>query len=136
VGDLPEVDPASLPAPDADGLCYLQFSSGSTRFPLGVAVTQSALLANVGAIGRAGGLNVAAPDRTVSWLPLYHDMGLVGMLLNSLAFQVTIDLLPTGAFVRRPALWLGLISPLAARPRRRRPTSTFRPGGSRGWAGT
>jgi len=110
VGDLPEVEPASLPAPDPGGLCYLQFSSGSTRFPLGVAVTQSALLANVGAIGRAGGLNVAASDRTVSWLPLYHDMGLVGMLLNSLAFQVTIDLLPTGAFVRRPALWLGLIS--------------------------
>ena len=110
VGHLPDVQPTPLPSPDPEGLCYLQFSSGSTRFPLGVAVTQRALLANVGAIGRTGGLGVTASDRTVSWLPLYHDMGLVGMLLNSLAFQVTIDLLPTGAFVRRPALWLGLIS--------------------------
>ena len=56
------------------------------------------------------GLRVKAEDRTVTWLPLYHDMGLVGMLLNSLAFQLSIDLLPTGAFVRRPSLWLDLIS--------------------------
>lgn len=109
LGDLPAAKPERLPKRDPEGLCYLQFSSGSTRFPLGIAVTQKALLANVGAIGREG-LNVEPADRTVSWLPLYHDMGLVGMLLNSLAFQVSIDLLPTGAFVRRPKLWLDLIS--------------------------
>ena len=67
------------------------------------------MLANVVAIGREG-LGVDAADRTVTWLPLYHDMGLVGMLLTSVAFQVSIDLLPTGAFVRRPKLWLDLIS--------------------------
>ena len=109
LADLPAARGDALPTPDPDGLCYLQFSSGSTRFPLGVAVTQKALMANVVAIGRDG-LGVRADDRTVSWLPLYHDMGLVGMLLCSLAFQVSIDLLPTGAFVRRPGLWLDLIS--------------------------
>jgi fatty-acyl-CoA synthase len=51
-----------------------------------------------------------AGDRAVSWLPLYHDMGLVGMLLSGLACQCSVDLLPTGAFVRRPSLWLELIS--------------------------
>lgn len=109
LADLPPTAGERLPTPDPEGLCYLQFSSGSTRFPKGVAVTQSALMANVVAIGGAG-LEVAATDRTVSWLPLYHDMGLVGMLLSSLAFQVSVDLLPTGAFVRRPGLWLDLIS--------------------------
>ena len=109
LADLPATGADRLPAVDPNGLCYLQFSSGSTRFPVGVAVTQSALLANLVAIGKHG-LGVAAADRTVTWLPLYHDMGLVGMLLNSLAFQVSVDLLPTGAFVRRPGLWLDLIS--------------------------
>jgi fatty-acyl-CoA synthase len=107
--DLPQARAERLPDIDPHGLCYLQFSSGSTRFPMGVAVTQAALMANIVAVGEHG-LRVTAADRTVTWLPLYHDMGLVGMLLNSLAFQVSIDLLPTGAFVRRPGLWLDLIS--------------------------
>jgi fatty-acyl-CoA synthase len=110
LADLPAAGPERLPPPDPEGLCYLQFSSGSTRFPIGVAVTQAALMANLVAVGGPGGLGVQTTDRTVSWLPLYHDMGLVGMLLNSLAFQLSVDLLPTGAFVRRPGLWLDLIS--------------------------
>src|SRR5205823_13983112 len=81
----------------------------STLIPTGVAATQSARVANLVA-GGDHGMSVRPTDRTVSWLPLYHDMGLVGMLLNSLAFQVSVDLLPTGAFVRRPWLWLELIS--------------------------
>ncbi|MEO8813273.1 MAG: fatty acyl-AMP ligase [Caulobacteraceae bacterium] len=109
IADLPHAHAGALPDPDPAGLCYVQFSSGSTRFPLGVAVTQAALMANIAAIG-GGGLGVRPSDRTVTWLPLYHDMGLVGMLLSSLAFQVSIDLLPTGAFVRRPNLWLDTIS--------------------------
>ena len=106
---LPDAGPERLPTPDPHGLCYLQFSSGSTRFPTGVAVTQSALIANVQAIGRDG-LSLTPEDRAVSWLPLYHDMGLVGMLLCSVGFQCSIDLLPTGAFVRRPGLWVDMIS--------------------------
>ncbi|HEY7901218.1 MAG TPA: fatty acyl-AMP ligase [Caulobacteraceae bacterium] len=107
-----ELPPAvvRLPAPDPAGLCYLQYSSGSTRFPVGVAVTQQALMANVLAIGGPAGLAVGSADRAVSWLPLYHDMGLVGMLLCGLCFQVSLDLMPTAAFVRRPGLWLDLLS--------------------------
>jgi len=119
LANLAEARAERLPGLDRDGLCYLQFSSGSTRFPVGVAVTQAALMANLVAVG-GHGLGVGVADRTVTWLPLYHDMGLVGMLLNSLAFQVSIDLLPTGAFVRRPGLWLDLIS-------RRRGTISYAP---------
>ena len=110
IGDLADASaPAGLPGADPDGLCYLQFSSGSTRFPLGVAVTHRALMANIFAISNHG-LKVGPADRAVSWLPLYHDMGLIGFLLAPLAGQVSLDLLPTAAFVRRPLLWLDLIS--------------------------
>jgi len=119
IGDLPPAAGGALPTPDADGLCYLQFSSGSTRFPKGVAVTQKALMANCRAISRDG-LGLSAPDRGVAWLPLYHDMGLVGILLTSVLCQASLDLMPTGAFVRRPSLWLDLIS-------RRRGTITYAP---------
>jgi fatty-acyl-CoA synthase len=107
--DLAEDDGRALPAVDPDGLCYLQFSSGSTRFPLGVAVTHRALMANARAMA-GHGLAITNKDRCVSWLPLYHDMGLIGFILIPLAFQMTVDLLPTAAFVRRPMLWLDLIT--------------------------
>src|SRR5262245_37444877 len=66
-------------------------------------------MANKLAITRHG-LKVVPQDRALSWLPLYHDMGLVGFLVSPLAAQMTVDLLPTGAFVRRPLMWLDLIS--------------------------
>ncbi len=100
---------SALPEVRTEDLCYLQFSSGSTRFPLGISVTQAALMANAAAICRDG-LQVRPGDRAVSWLPLYHDMGLVGFLLTPLACQLSIDLMPTRAFARRPFLWLELIS--------------------------
>ena len=103
---LPE---SALPEIRTEALCYLQFSSGSTRFPLGISVTQKALMANAAAICRDG-LQVRRGDRTVSWLPMYHDMGLVGFLLTPLSCQLSQDLLPTRAFARRPFLWLELIS--------------------------
>nr|WP_321986715.1 fatty acyl-AMP ligase [uncultured Lichenicoccus sp.] len=98
-----------LPTVAPDQTAYLQFSSGSTRFPIGVVVQQKALMANASAILRHG-LRIAPDDRAVSWLPLYHDMGLVGFLLSPLAGQVSVDLLATQDFVRRPQLWLSLIS--------------------------
>ncbi len=114
VADLPAAAPgAQLPAITPESPCYLQFSSGSTRFPAGVLVTHRALMANAEQITRHG-LGVTAADRAVSWLPLYHDMGLVGFLLSPLACQMTVDMLPTEAFVRRPLLWLDLISRNAA----------------------
>ncbi|MEM7487992.1 MAG: fatty acyl-AMP ligase [Pseudomonadota bacterium] len=100
-GDLPQVGP--------DDIAYLQFSSGSTRFPVGVAVTQRALRANVEAISRHG-LEMRAGDRCTSWLPMYHDMGLVGFLLVPLMTQVSLDLMATRDFARRPFLWLKLIT--------------------------
>jgi fatty-acyl-CoA synthase len=109
VSDLPEAEAADLPAPTADDPCYVQFSSGSTRNPTGVLCTHRALMANTYAITRHG-LKVVPEDRAFSWLPLYHDMGLVGFLMSPLAAQMTVDLMPTGAFVRRPLLWLDLMS--------------------------
>jgi len=108
LADLPEPAGAALPAVGEDDPCYLQFSSGSTRFPTGVLVTHRALMANAQAITRYG-LQVKPADRAISWLPLFHDMGLVGFVLSPLTCQMSVDLLPTGAFVRRPLLWLDLI---------------------------
>ena len=99
---------ATLPAADADDVCYLQYSSGSTRFPHGVAITHRALLANLAA--HAHGVQIAADDRCVSWLPWYHDMGLVGCFLSPVANQVSTDYLKTEDFARRPLSWLDLIS--------------------------
>ena len=99
---------ADLPAASADDVCYLQYSSGSTRFPHGVAVTHRALLSNLAA--HAHGMQIVETDRCVSWLPWYHDMGLVGCFLSPLANQVSVDYLKTEDFARRPLSWLDLIS--------------------------
>ncbi|MBL8771792.1 MAG: fatty acyl-AMP ligase [Phenylobacterium sp.] len=109
VGDLPEAAPVALEPPQPDDPCYVQFSSGSTRNPTGVLCTHRALMANAFA-ATSSGLKVTPADRAISWLPLYHDMGLVGFLLMPLSGQMSIDLMPTGAFVRRPLLWLDLMS--------------------------
>ncbi len=98
-----------LPEAAPGDLAYLQFSSGSTRFPKGIVIKQKALMANASAI-LSHGLQIQPDDRAVSWLPLYHDMGLVGFLLSPMAGQVTVDLFATQDFVRRPQLWLSLIS--------------------------
>ena len=99
---------ADLPAADENEIAYLQYSSGSTRFPHGVAVTHRALLDNLHAHGIA--TEVATTDRCISWLPWYHDMGLVGCMLSPLALQVSVDYLKTEDFARRPLAWLDLIS--------------------------
>ncbi len=101
--------PTRLPDIGPEDTAYLQFSSGSTRFPLGVTIQQKALMANVSAI-LGHGLQIRPDDRAVSWLPLSHDMGLVGFLLSPLAGQVSVDLLATQDFARRPLLWLSLLS--------------------------
>ena len=98
-----------LPEVKQDGLAYLQYSSGSTRFPHGVAITHKSLMSNSYGIGKIG-MDVCDDDRAVSWLPFYHDMGLVGMLITPITFQVSIDYLATEAFARRPMQLLKLIS--------------------------
>ncbi|WP_068073202.1 fatty acyl-AMP ligase [Novosphingobium lentum] len=97
-----------LPDADPDAICYLQYSSGSTRFPHGVAVTHRALLANLA--GHAHGMKIDTGDRCISWLPWYHDMGLVGCFLSPIANQVSVDYLKTEDFARRPLAWLDMIS--------------------------
>jgi fatty-acyl-CoA synthase len=100
--------PAPLPAADTDDIAYLQYSSGSTRFPHGVAITHRALLNNLAA--HSHGMQIDGTDRCVSWLPWYHDMGLVGCFLSPVANQVSTDYLKTEDFARRPLAWLDLVS--------------------------
>ncbi|MFZ5932356.1 MAG: fatty acyl-AMP ligase [Pseudomonadota bacterium] len=109
VFDVYTDDGAPLPVITPEHLSYLQYSSGSTRFPLGVAVTQRALLSNCRAITQHG-LKIVASDRCVSWLPFYHDMGLVGFLLVPVTTQMSVDYVSTREFARRPLVWPTLIS--------------------------
>ncbi len=103
-----EAPPCELPEAEPDAIAYLQYSSGSTRFPHGVAITHRALLSNLAA--HSHGMLVREGDRGVSWLPFYHDMGLVGCLLTIVANQMSVDYLKTEDFARRPLAWLDLIS--------------------------
>ena len=103
-----EAASTDLPAARPDDIAYLQYSSGSTRFPHGVAVTHKALLDNLHAHGV--GLKVVETDRCISWLPWYHDMGLVGCLLSPIAVQMSVDYLKTEDFARRPLAWLDMIT--------------------------
>ncbi len=107
VSDLEQAD-APLARPQGDDIAYLQYSSGSTRFPHGVAVTHRALLDNLRAHGV--GLEVVDTDRCISWLPWYHDMGLVGCFLSPVALQISVDYLKTEDFARRPLAWLDMIT--------------------------
>jgi fatty-acyl-CoA synthase len=99
---------AQLPRAAPDDIAYLQYSSGSTRFPHGVAVTHRGLLNNLAA--HSHGMAVIETDRCISWLPWYHDMGLVGCLLSPMANQISTDYLKTEDFARRPLAWLDLIT--------------------------
>jgi fatty-acyl-CoA synthase len=105
---LPET-PAAVHAPHDDSLCYIQYSSGSTRFPTGVMVSHANLMANARAMCRDG-VRLRPGDRAMSWLPFFHDMGLVGFMLATLASQTSVDYLATEDFARRPLTWLKLLS--------------------------
>jgi fatty-acyl-CoA synthase len=93
----------------ADDVAYIQYSSGSTSAPKGVLISQRAIIANAKGMHNDG-IHLRADDRGFSWLPFYHDMGLVGFCLAPMLSQTSVDYLATTAFARRPALWLKLMS--------------------------
>jgi fatty-acyl-CoA synthase len=103
-----------------DDLAFLQFTSGSTSQPKGVMVSHGALAANAHAIMFDGLAADPSTDRGVSWLPLYHDMGLIGFVIAPIFAEVPVVLLPTTSFIRRPSSWLEAIH-------RHRGTITFAP---------
>ena len=119
--DFLALEPAGdLPAPPAPHeLAWLQYTSGSTRFPRGTMITQAAALSNLEAIFNHG-FRLTPEDRFCSWLPFYHDMGLVGIVLGCVATQRSVDYLATRDFAMRPRLWLKLMS-------RNRGTVSFSP---------
>jgi fatty-acyl-CoA synthase len=105
---LPEADVEFEPV-SATEPAYLQYTSGSTRFPRGVEIDQSTVLENLRGIAEDG-LKLNNEDRFVSWLPYYHDMGMIGFILVPLICQLSADYLPSRTFAMRPRLWLKLIS--------------------------
>ena len=105
---LPEQD-VVFKAPATDDIAYLQYTSGSTHFPRGVQIDQATVMNNIREIANHG-LKLTSEDRFVSWLPYYHDMGLIGFILVPLGAQLSVDYLASRTFAMRPRLWLKLIS--------------------------
>ncbi len=96
---------------DADGgdPLFLQYTSGSTAAPKGVVVTHDSLMENVRCMTEAVGAS-GERDRFVSWLPVYHDMGLIGYTLVPLVNEISTWFLPPYEFARRPTTWLDCMS--------------------------
>jgi fatty-acyl-CoA synthase len=100
----PPMTPGHTPAPG--DIAFVQFTSGSTATPKGVVITQQNLYANISAFTSPYGVNASPDDVAVSWLPLYHDMGLVGMALGAMYIRADAVLMTPETFVKRPIEWL------------------------------
>jgi acyl carrier protein len=105
--ELGAAPPGLLPAIRPDDVALVQYTSGSTGDPKGVVLTHANLLANIRAIGLQA--EVRSTDTVVSWLPLYHDMGLIGAWLASLYHACPLVVMPSSAFLTRPERWLWAI---------------------------
>jgi acyl carrier protein len=101
-----------LPAVAPGDMALIQYTSGSTGDPKGVVLTHAQLLANIRAMGQAAELTTS--DILVSWLPLYHDMGLIGMWHAPMYFGIPLIVMSPLTFLARPAIWLETISNYAA----------------------
>ena len=115
---LPEAE-VTFPESDPEDVAYIQYTSGSTKFPRGVVIKQRSVMSNLGGIIRHG-VRIGPGDRCFSWLPFYHDMGLVGLVLVPVASQMSVDYLDTREFAMRPRQWLNLMT-------RTRATISFSP---------
>ena len=104
-----EADHFDRPPDDPDALAILQFTSGSTADPKGVMLPNRTVGANLDAIAEAAGLDVD-DDVLVSWLPLYHDMGLIGLMTLSMTTSTDLVLAPPQDFLASPTRWMEWMS--------------------------
>ena len=107
--ELPEGGELDCGAASEDQVVFLQFTSGSTSAPRGVRVTHGSLWANARAI-MVDGLDASPEDRGVSWLPLYHDMGLIGFVMSPLVTRTPVTFISTLDFLKRPETWVRALS--------------------------
>ena len=113
VDDLDDISRAgTIERANADDVAFIQFSSGSTSEPKGVVLTHGNILAN--ARGATAAARFTAEDVSLSWMPLTHDMGLIGFHLVMFFNRIHAHLMPTELFIRRPLLWLQLAARVRA----------------------
>lgn len=108
VSQLPTAHDLEPPNVEPEQWALLQFTSGSTKAPRGVPISHRALLSNIEAFAVAG-LRADERDHCVSWLPLFHDMGLIGFGLAPLLTRSPVTYIPTSHFVRNPSVWLQVL---------------------------
>ena len=106
--ELNQSDPFSLPEIHEDDIAFIQFSSGSTGNPKGVVLTHKNLLTNIRDI--IEGAQLSENDSTLGWMPLTHDLGLIGFHLVPLVRGINQYIIPTDVFVRRPTIWWNTIN--------------------------
>ncbi len=107
IDELEDVTRPGRPAsPGPDDPAFIQFSSGSTSEPKGVVLTHANILANARGASLAAGFSPT--DVPLSWMPLTHDMGLIGFFIMMFANGMQLNLMPTDLFIRRPLLWTAL----------------------------
>lgn len=108
VSEIESKEKGEIHEPAPDDLAFIQFSSGSTSDPKGVMLTHKNIMTNINAIVEGG--SYTDSDSSFGWMPLTHDMGLIGFHLNMLACGINQCLMATDLFSRRPLLWMQKVS--------------------------